>query len=77
MNIKTELLKSFIMDFIDNRIDDFEIDADLITNTVAINVLAEIQKVIKDEKYSDFDAIERIIEIFKENRIDCGVRHYF
>ena len=77
MNIKTELLKSFIMDFIDNRIDDFEIDADLITNTVAINVLAEIQEVIKDENYSDFDAIERIIEIFEENKIDYGVRHDF
>ncbi len=77
MKIKTELLKGFIMDFIDNRIDDFEIDADLITNTVAINVLAEIQEVIKDENYSDFDAIERIIEIFEENKIDFGVRHDF
>ncbi len=29
MNIKTELLKSFIADYINNRIDNFEIDANI------------------------------------------------
>ena len=77
MKIKTELLKRYIIDFIDNRIDDFEIDAKKIADTVAIKMLAEIQGVIKNENYSDFDAIERIVEIFEENKMDFGVRHDF
>ena len=35
MEIKTELLKSFIADYINNRIDNFENDSDKIVNTSA------------------------------------------
>ena len=75
MKIKTELLKAYIADIINERIDDFEIDADKIADTVAIKMLEEIYEIIKDDSISDFDAIERIIEIFEENKIDYGVRH--
>ena len=66
MNIKKELLRSGIADFIANNLDEFEIDENEITNTVAINMLAEIQRVIRNEDYSDFDAIEEIVCIFEK-----------
>ena len=75
--IKTELLKRFIMDFIDNRIDDFEIDADLVANTMAINILAEIQEIIKNKNYSDFKKVEEIVCLFEKNKIDSGSCHDF
>ncbi|MBE7048987.1 MAG: hypothetical protein E7393_06445 [Ruminococcaceae bacterium] len=77
MNIKLELLKSCISDFINNNLKDFEIDADKIADTVAINVLREIQKVIQDEECSDFDAIEEIVCIFEKYKVDAGFRHDF
>lgn len=77
VNIKTELLKIFIMDFIDARIDDFEIDADLIANTVATNILAEIQEIIKNENYTDFERVEEIVNLFEKNKIDTGSCHNF
>ncbi len=42
MNIKTELLKMYIGNYINNRIEDFDLDADDITNTLAIDMLEEI-----------------------------------
>ena len=56
---------------------DFEIDASQIADTTATMMLGEIQKVIKDEKYSDFEAVEEIVCIFEKYKIDFGSRHDF
>ncbi len=77
MNIKLELLKGYIADFIKNHLKDFEIDVCEIADTTAIQMLREIQKVIQDEQYSDFDAIEEIVCIFEKYKIDAGFRHDF
>ncbi len=77
MNVKIEVLKNYISDFINSRIEDFEIDASQITDTTSTQILAEIQKVIKDDEYSDFDAVEEIVCIFEKYNIDCGCRHDF
>ena len=77
MNIKKELLRSGIEDFIVNNLDEFEIDENEITNTVAINMLGEIQSIIRNEKCSDFDAIEKIVCIFEKYDVDFGSRHDF
>ena len=77
MNIKLELLKRYIADFIDNNLDDFEIDESKVANTTAISMLYEIQSIIKNETYSDFDAIEKIVCVFEKYRIDFGSRHDF
>ena len=72
MKIKAELLKTYISDFINSRIEDFEIDADDIANTVAIKILAEIQEIIKNDSYSDFERIEEIVCVFEKYKIDFG-----
>ena len=77
MDIKLELLRNYITDFVNNKIEDFEIDASQIADTTAIQALNEIQKVIKDESYSDFEAIEEIVCIFERNGLDAGVCHDF
>ena len=77
MNIKLELLKTYISDYINCHIEDFEIDASKISDTAAIQILAEIQSIIKDEAYSDFDAIEAIVSVFEKCKIDFGSRHDF
>ena len=77
MNIKVELLKNYISDFIQNKIEDFEIDSSQIADTTATQMLSEIQKIIRDEKYSDFEAIEEIVCIFDKYNIDFGFRHDF
>jgi len=77
MNIKLELLKSYIKDYIDNNLQDFEIDASEIADSKAINILAEIQNIIRNENYSDFDVVEKIVCIFEKYSIDAGFRHDF
>lgn len=49
MNIKLEFLRSYISDFINCRIEDFEIDASQISDSIAIQMISEIQNIIKDE----------------------------
>ena len=56
---------------------DFEIDASEIADSNAIQILTEIQKLIQDEKQSDFDAIEGIGCIFEKYKISAGFRHDF
>lgn len=77
MKIKTVLLKRHISDYINSKIDDFVIDADEATNTVAIKMLEEIQNVIKNEDYSDFEAVEEIVCVFQRYGVDFGSRHDF
>ncbi|MBR4031022.1 MAG: hypothetical protein IKJ06_06490 [Clostridia bacterium] len=77
MNIKVELLKNYIADFINYRIEDFDIDASQIADTTAIKALSEIQKVIKNESYTDFEVVEEIILIFEKYKIDAGSCHDF
>lgn len=77
MDIKLELLKNYISDFINSKIENLEINAEEIADTVAINILREIQRIIKNEDYSDFDAIEEIVHVFEKNEIDSGFRHDF
>ena len=77
MNIKVEILRNYITDFITCRIEDFDIDASQIADSTATKILSEIQKIIQNEKYSDFDAIEEIVCIFEKYHIDFGCRHDF
>ena len=77
MNIKLELLREYIADYVRFKLEDFEIDVSQIANTTAIMALGEIQKVIKDENYSDFDVIEEIVCIFEKYKISAGFRHDF
>lgn len=77
MNIKLELLKEYIADFINNNLENFEIDACKIADTVAINMLSEIQSIIRNKNYSDFDVTEKIVCVFEKYKIDFGSRHDF
>ena len=77
MNIKIDLLRNYVNDFILCKLEDFEIDADKIADTTAIKALAEIQSIVQNEKYSDFDALEEIVTIFEKYHLDFGARHDF
>ena len=77
MKVKLELLKAYITDFINFKIEDFEIDASQIADTTATKMIEEIQKVIKDEKYDDFEVVEEIVCIFEKYKVDAGFRHDF
>ncbi len=77
MNIKLELLKEEIADYVMSRMEGLDIDADKIADTVAINALSEIQNVIQNDDISDFDAIEQIVCIFEKHNISARARHDF
>lgn len=77
MDIRLELLKSYISEFVNNRLKDFQISATQVADTTAIQIITEIQNVIKDENYSDFEAIEEIVCIFEKYNLDAGSRHDF
>ena len=47
MTIKTELIKSSIIDKVCSEMTDFEIDESKVADSKAIEVLAEIQEILK------------------------------
>lgn len=77
MNIKTELLKNYIIDYINSNIQDFEIDANTIIDTSATNMIFEIQQIIKNDSYSDFEIVEKIVSVFEKYNVDFGSCHDF
>ncbi len=77
MKIKVELLKNYIYNFLENHIEDFVIDEEKIVDTTATRMLAEIQEVICEENYSDFEAVEEIVRIFEKYNVNAGFRHDF
>ena len=77
MKIKTELLRKTIAEIVCQNMDDWlEIDANNIANTRAIEMIGEIQEVIKSEM-DDFEVVEEIVCIFEKNEISAGSRHDF
>ena len=77
MNIKAELIKSYIADTICNSILDFDIDADKIVDTTATRALGEIQQVLQKADLDDFEKIEEIVLIFERYNLDAGAFHDF
>ena len=75
MHIKLDLLKFYISDYVNSNLEDFEIDATQIADTVAVHMLREIQTILQNEQYSDFDAIEKIVCVFEKYKVDFGTRH--
>ena len=76
MDIKLELLRGYVADFVKNHIADFEVDADKIADSRAIQALSEIQEVIQEDS-TDFDAIEKIVLIFEKYNLSFSPRHDF
>ena len=77
MRIKTEILRGYVADFVCARIEDFDIDANEIANSRAINALGEIQLIIQNDKFSDFEMVEEIVNIFEKYELDFGTTHDF
>ena len=76
MDIKLELLRGYVADFVKNHITDFEVDADKIADSRAIQILSEIQEVIQEDS-TDFDAIEKIVLIFEKYNLSFSPRQDF
>ena len=77
MDIKLQLLRNHIADFIDKKFEDFEIDANSVADSVAILMLSEIQSIIINENNSDFEVVEKIVCVFEKYGINFGNRHDF
>lgn len=76
MNIKLELLKNEISELVMNRLNELDIDADKVTDTTAICILSQIQKIIKSD-LEDFEKVEDIAAVFERYNLSCGGCHDF
>ena len=86
MKLKYELLANAVSEAIREKIkmyadfdglNEFDIDVNEIANSTAIKALWEIQNIVQNDEFSDFDAVEEIIKIFGKYDISAGSRHDF
>ncbi len=77
MTIKTDIIKGHICDIIRSELVDFEIDEENIVNSKAIEILTEIQEILKSSDDSDFDTVEKIVCVFEKYNLDAGGCHDF
>ena len=59
------------------QISDFKIDEEKIADTMAIQALGEIQKILKKDEIDVFEMLEEIVLIFCKYGIDSGSCHDF
>ena len=77
MHLKLELLKGAIFEAITAGLSYAEIDADEIADTTAIKALSEIQQILSDEEKSDFEIVDKIVDVFEKYNLDFGGCHDF
>ena len=81
MDIRLELIykkiSGIITDEVKRCLENSDFNADDIAQTTAILALSEIQEVIQNDEYDDFEVVERIVCIFEKYKISAGVRHDF
>lgn len=77
MDIRLELLTSTITDFVKDYLNCADFDINKIAQTTAIAALSEIQKVLQNYEYDDFEIVEQIVCIFEKYNLNCGVCHDF
>ena len=77
MQVKMEIIKGYIADLICSGMQDFEIDADGITDTIALGLIGKIKDILWNRAYTDFEVVEEIVSLFQAHNIDCGERHDF
>lgn len=79
MKIKTELLKRYIWSYIDGMIESFDIDADKIADTTAMEIVKLVPGVLKKhDELDEFEMVEEIVKIFEKYGIDtCGCHDYY
>lgn len=77
MTIKTELIKNYILEGIFDRVMDFVIDENKIPDTEAVEILGEIQEILKSGEDNDFLIVDEIVSLFIRHNIDTGGCHDF
>ena len=77
MDIKLELLSNCICDAVSENFDTLDINPTKLIDTQATKILGEIKEVICNDELDDFDAIDKIVDIFSKYKIDSGCRHDF
>jgi len=77
MNMKLEFIRNAVADAVASKIENIDIDVNEIVQTTSVSIVSEIQKILKDDSLSDFDAVENIILVFEKYNIPCGTRHDF
>ncbi len=75
------IVKELLLDEFENSspIDDFlsKVNVTELIQSKAVRCLSEIQEILKNERLSDFGAIEDIVCTFEKYGLDAGIRHDF
>ncbi len=74
MKVSLQLFANLVAE----KIKDFEVEvtSDEVEMRATL-ILEEISEVVKDYELSDFDAMEKIVQIFEKYKVSAGVRHDF
>lgn len=75
MYVEAELLKSSFCNRLVELIKDFPYDSLDEVSRTAIKMIEEIQSVLINDDYNDYDVVEAIVEIFEKYDVDAGARN--
>ena len=75
METKKELLAKLLSEAIICYLEYTQFDFQNEIEKVAVTVLSEIQKTVKNHRLNDTEAMEEIVCIFEKYNLDFGCRH--
>lgn len=77
MNLKLELLQPYLSDGIRQYLKDLDLDVNQIVDTKATQMLGEIRSILQNTALDDFEMVEEIAEVFRNNHVSVGGCHDF
>lgn len=75
MDIKLELMAKSLAGMVKDHMEEFGMRAEQIAETRANLILGEIQLILTNERFNDYDVVDAIVRLFKMNMLDTGNRH--
>ena len=75
MDVEAELLKSSFCNRLVELFKDFPYDSLDEVSATAVKMIKEIQAVLVNDEYNDYDVVEAIVEIFEKYDVDSGARN--
>lgn len=73
----SEGISGIVGDEVKRCLEKSDFDVNGIAQTTAVSALSEIQEIVQNDEYDDFEIVEKIVCVFEKYKISVGTCHDF
>ena len=77
MNLQSELLKSYLSESLSKYLQECPVNVEKETESKAIQMLGKVKKILENPMLDDFEKVEEIASVFRNQKISVPGCHDF